>query len=205
MHVQSPPPPPPPPVYTTLPSYACAFPHVVHHPLCMLHPYACAVPLCTLPPMYIAPVCMCSSPLYTAWIHVIHTNTHVSVYYPWCTAPHVVCMCSSPVYTAPHVYCCPSCTLPPYACAVPHVCCTHMHVQSPQVHRPLCMLPHFSSILQDYALSWDASSSPPPLGSHGGSLYLQAPLCAVLTWDSATRQRLLFEAFVLTGQAEGSA
>ena len=36
------------------------------------------------------------------------------------------------------------------------------------------------------------------------ALYLQAPLAAVLSWDNATRQRLLFEGFILNGQAEGN-
>ncbi len=43
-----------------------------------------------------------------------------------------------------------------------------------------------------------------PLPSpHGGALYLQVSLSAVLGWDSATRQRMLLEGFVLTGQSEG--
>ena len=36
-----------------------------------------------------------------------------------------------------------------------------------------------------------------------GSLYLQVPLAVVLEWDLATRQRLLFEGFLLNGQADG--
>lgn len=35
------------------------------------------------------------------------------------------------------------------------------------------------------------------------SLYLQVPLAVVMQWDLATRQRVLFEGFVLTGQADG--
>ena len=51
-------------------------------------------------------------------------------------------------------------------------------------------------------LTWEATPTlqqAPP--TH--CLYLQAPLFAVLAWDTPTRQRLLFEAFLLSGQAEG--
>ncbi len=37
-----------------------------------------------------------------------------------------------------------------------------------------------------------------------GTLYIQISLSSVLCWDDATRQRLLFESFVLCGQTEGN-
>lgn len=36
------------------------------------------------------------------------------------------------------------------------------------------------------------------------TLYLQVPVGAVFLWDDTTKQRLLFESFVLCGQTEGN-
>lgn len=55
--------------------------------------------------------------------------------------------------------------------------------------------------MQDKVLSWN----PPELSpSCRSTLYLQVPLSAVLSWDDATKQRLLFESFVFSGQTEGN-
>lgn len=66
----------------------------------------------------------------------------------------------------------------------------------------------FFFFLQDHALKWEstapASSTMTSFSSQASNaLYLQVPLAVVLQWDLATRQRLLFEGFVLSGQADG--
>ena len=62
-----------------------------------------------------------------------------------------------------------------------------------------------SSVPQTHSISRGPVSLSPlsPSQPKGPPLYLQVPLCAVLTWDSATRQRLLFEVFVLSSQTDG--
>ena len=51
--------------------------------------------------------------------------------------------------------------------------------------------------VQDYVLHWK------PVLSANATLYLQVALSALLCWDDATKQRVLFESFVLSGQTDG--
>ena len=54
--------------------------------------------------------------------------------------------------------------------------------------------------MQDHALNWDPLAQPPASNT---TLYLQVPLASALCWDDSTKQRMLFESFVLNGQSEG--
>ena len=68
------------------------------------------------------------------------------------------------------------------------------------------LLPPLSLSPQTHTLSHTLPSPPlssPTPSSKGPLLYLQVPLSVVLEWDSATRQQLLYEMFVLRNQTDG--
>ncbi len=56
-------------------------------------------------------------------------------------------------------------------------------------------------VVQDYNLAWDPNVLSP--SSQFSNLYIQAPLAVVITWDTATKQRLFLENFVMQKQADG--
>jgi hypothetical protein len=66
-----------------------------------------------------------------------------------------------------------------------------------QLHILLVVLILYVS--QDREHTWDA-----PVKSPNSTLYLQVPLGAVIYWDDATKQRLLFENFVFSEQTKGN-
>ena len=65
-------------------------------------------------------------------------------------------------------------------------------------------LPH-SHMIQTHTLVHTETTSllTSPTSAKGPPLYLQVPLGVVLDWDTAIRQQVLYEVFVLKSQTDG--